>query len=101
MVKRALITEITGQGGSYLCRLRLNKGYELHGIVRRASSFNTHRIDHLYVDPHVAGARLFMHYGDLVDGSRMVLPSQIQPDEVYHLATQSHVTVSFDEPEYT
>jgi GDPmannose 4,6-dehydratase len=102
MVKRALITGITGQDGSYLAEFLLNKGYEVHGIIRRASTFNTHRIDHLYVDPHVAGARLFMHYGELVDGSRMaVLLSTIQPDEVYHLAAQSHVRVSFDEPEYT
>ena len=102
MTKRALITGITGQDGSYLAELLLNKGYEVHGIIRRASTFNTRRIDHLYVDPHVAGARLLMHYGDLVDGSRMtVLLSQIQPDEVYHLAAQSHVRLSFDEPEYT
>ncbi|HEY7052915.1 MAG TPA: GDP-mannose 4,6-dehydratase [Mycobacterium sp.] len=102
MVKRALITGITGQDGSYLAELLLNKGYEVHGIIRRASTFNTRRIDHLYVDPHVAGARLFMHYGELVDGSRMsILLSEIQPDEVYHLAAQSHVRVSFDEPEYT
>ena len=102
MVKRALITGITGQDGSYLAEFLLNKGYEVHGIIRRASNFNTRRIDHLYVDPHVAGARLFLHYGELVDGSRMaVLLSTIQPDEVYHLAAQSHVRVSFDEPEYT
>jgi GDPmannose 4,6-dehydratase len=102
MVKRALITGITGQDGSYLAEFLLNKGYEVHGIIRHASMFNTRRIDHLYVDPHVAEARLFIHYGDLVDGSRMaVLLSQIQPDEVYHLAAQSHVRVSFDEPEYT
>lgn len=102
MVKRALITGITGQDGSYLAELLLSKGYEVHGIIRRASTFNTHRIDHLYVDPHSAGARLFMHYGDLIDGSRLsALLSQIQPDEVYHLAAQSHVRVSFDEPEYT
>src|SRR5215475_1082721 len=102
MVKRALITGITGQDGSYLAEFLLNKGYEVHGIIRRASTFNTRRIDHLYVDPHVPGARLFMHYGELVDGSRMaVLLAKIQPDEVYHLAAQSHVRVSFDEPEYT
>jgi GDPmannose 4,6-dehydratase len=102
MVKRALITGITGQDGSYLAEFLLNKGYEVHGIIRRASTFNTRRIDHLYVDPHVPGARLFLHYGDLMDGSRLsVLLSQIQPDEVYHLASQSHVRVSFDEPEYT
>jgi GDPmannose 4,6-dehydratase len=102
MVKRALITGITGQDGSYLAEYLLNKGYEVHGIIRRASTFNTRRIDHLYVDPHVAGARLFTHYGELVDGFRMsVLLSKIQPHEVYHLAAQSHVRVSFDEPEYT
>jgi GDPmannose 4,6-dehydratase len=90
--KRALITGITGQDGSYLAELLLDKGYEVHGIIRRASTFNTRRIDHLYVDPHVPGARLFMHYGELVDGARMAaLLSQIQPDEVYHLAAQSHV----------
>jgi GDPmannose 4,6-dehydratase len=102
MVKRALITGITGQDGSYLAEYLLNKGYEVHGIIRRASTFNTRRIDHLYVDPHVPGARLFTHYGELVDGSRMgMLLSKIQPHEVYHLAAQSHVRVSFDEPEYT
>jgi GDPmannose 4,6-dehydratase len=102
MVKRALIIGITGQDGSYLAEFLLNKGYEVHGIIRRASAFNTDRINHLYVDPHLAGARLFLHYGDLVDGSRMaVLLSTIRPHEVYHLAAQSHVRVSFDEPEYT
>jgi GDPmannose 4,6-dehydratase len=102
MAKRALITGITGQDGSYLTELLLDKGYEVHGIIRRASTFNTRRIDHLYVDPHTAGARLFMHYGELMDGSRLTaLLSRIQPDEVYHLAAQSHVRVSFDEPEYT
>ena len=102
MTKRALITGITGQDGSYLAEFLLNKGYEVHGIIRRASTFNTHRIEHLYVDPHVAGAKLFLHYGELTDASRLsALLSQIQPDEVYHLASQSHVRVSFDEPEYT
>jgi GDPmannose 4,6-dehydratase len=102
MVKRALITGITGQDGSYLAEFLLNKGYEVHGIIRRASTFNTHRIDHLYVDPHIPDARLLLHYGDLMDGSRLsALLSHIQPDEVYHLAAQSHVKVSFDEPEYT
>jgi GDPmannose 4,6-dehydratase len=101
-VKRALITGITGQDGSYLAELLLGKGYEVHGIIRRTSTFSTHRIDHLYVDPHVSGARLFMHHGDLVDGSRLsTLLSQIKPDEIYHLAAQTHVRVSFDEPEYT
>jgi GDPmannose 4,6-dehydratase len=102
MVKRALITGITGQDGSYLAELLLGKGYEVHGIIRRASTFNTRRIDHLYVDPHVAATRLFLHYGELTDGSRLsVLLSQIRPDELYHLAAQTHVRVSFDEPEYT
>jgi GDPmannose 4,6-dehydratase len=102
MVRRALITGITGQDGSYLAEFLLRRGYEVHGIIRRASTFNTHRIDHLYVDPHESDAMLFMHYGDLLDGSRMVsLLAQIEPDEIYHLAAQSHVRVSFDEPEYT
>jgi GDPmannose 4,6-dehydratase len=100
--RRALITGITGQDGSYLADLLLAKGYEVHGLIRRASTFNTHRIEHLYVDPHEAGARLFLHYGDLTDGTRLVtLLSRLRPDEVYHLAAQSHVRVSFDEPEYT
>src|SRR5919107_4902058 len=98
----ALITGVTGQDGSYLAELLLDKGYEVHGLIRRASTFNTSRVDHLYTDPHVEGARLFLHYGDLTDGSRLVtLLSKIQPDEVYHLAAQSHVRVSFDEPEFT
>lgn len=102
VAKRALITGITGQDGSYLAELLLSKGYEVHGLIRRASTFNTTRIDHLYVDPHDPAAKLFLHYGDLSDGSRMVtLISEIQPDEVYHLAAQSHVRVSFDEPEHT
>ncbi|MCX7521037.1 GDP-mannose 4,6-dehydratase [Microbacterium sp. STN6] len=100
--KRALITGITGQDGSYLAELLLSKGYEVHGLIRRASTFNTARIDHLYTDPHMAGTRLFLHYGDLSDGSRLAtLLSTVQPDEVYNLAAQSHVRVSFDEPEYT
>ncbi|MCU1648147.1 MAG: GDP-mannose 4,6-dehydratase [Nocardia sp.] len=100
--KRALITGITGQDGSYLAELLLGKGYEVHGLIRRASTFNTARIDHLYQDPHDPQARLFLHYGDLSDGARMVtLIQQIQPDEVYNLAAQSHVRVSFDEPEHT
>jgi GDPmannose 4,6-dehydratase len=102
MAKRALITGITGQDGSYLAELLLEKGYEVHGLIRRASTFNTVRIDHLYRDPHDPEARLFLHYGDLSDGSRLVtLLSQIEPDEIYHLAAQSHVRVSFDEPEHT
>jgi len=102
MTKRALITGITGQDGSYLAELLLAKGYEVHGLIRRASTFNTVRIDHLYRDPHDPTARLFLHYGDLSDGSRLVtLLQQIQPEEIYHLAAQSHVRVSFDEPEHT
>jgi GDPmannose 4,6-dehydratase len=100
--KTALITGITGQDGSYLAELLLQKGYQVHGIVRRASTFNTHRIDHLYRDPHDPEARLFLHYGDLTDGTRIAgLLEQVRPDEVYHLAAQSHVRVSFDEPEFT
>ena len=101
-MKSALITGITGQDGSYLAELLLAKGYEVHGIVRRASSFNTDRIDHLYEDPHEAGARLHLHYGDLADGTvmRRILESAC-PDEVYNLGAQSHVRVSFEEPEYT
>lgn len=102
MTKRALITGITGQDGSYLAELLLAKGYEVHGLIRRASTFNTSRIDHLYVDPHSPGAKLFLHYGDLSDGARLVtLLAKIDPDEVYNLAAQSHVRVSFDEPEHT
>ncbi|MFI5677335.1 GDP-mannose 4,6-dehydratase [Streptomyces cellulosae] len=101
-VKKAFITGITGQDGSYLTELLLEKGYEVHGLVRRASTFNTRRIDHLYQDPHAPEVRLFLHYGDLTDGTRLVgLLEEIQPDEVYHLAAQSHVRVSFDEPEFT
>jgi GDPmannose 4,6-dehydratase len=101
-MKKALITGITGQDGSYLAELLLSKGYELHGLIRRSSTFNTSRIDHLYVDPHDLNARLFLHYGDLSDGARLVtLLSEISPDEVYNLAAQSHVRVSFDEPEHT
>ncbi len=102
MVKRALITGITGQDGSYLAELLLKKGYEVHGLIRRASTFNTSRIDHLYVDPHESEVKLFLHYGDLSDGARLVtLLAKIDPDEVYNLAAQSHVRVSFDEPEHT
>jgi GDPmannose 4,6-dehydratase len=101
-MKKAFITGITGQDGSYLAELLLSKGYEVHGLIRRASTFNTKRIDHLYEDPHAKDKRLFLHYGDLTDGSRLVtLLASIQPAEVYHLAAQSHVRVSFDEPEYT
>lgn len=102
MTPRALITGITGQDGSYLAELLLNKGYEVHGVIRRASTFNTRRIDHLYVDPHDPDARLFLHYGDLMDGPRLSgLLADIEPAEIYHLAAQSHVRVSFDEPEFT
>lgn len=101
-MKKALITGITGQDGSYLAELLLEKGYEVHGIIRRCSTFNTDRIDHLYNDPHVLGTKLFLHYSDLADGvSLMKLVYEIQPDEVYHLGAQSHVRVSFDVPEYT
>jgi len=101
-VKKALVTGITGQDGSYLSELLLSKDYEVHGIVRRASTFNTARIDHLYQDPHINGVRLFLHYGDIADSTNLVkLLYRIQPDEVYHLAAQSHVRVSFDIPEYT
>jgi GDPmannose 4,6-dehydratase len=101
-VKKALITGITGQDGSYLAELLLAKGYQVHGLIRRASTFNTTRIDHLYTDPHDPAARLFLHYGDLTDASRMVtLLERIEPAEVYHLGAQSHVQVSFDEPEFT
>jgi len=101
-VKRALITGITGQDGSYLAEFLLDKGYEVHGIIRRASTFNTRRIDHIYQDPHINGVRLFLHYGDLTDGSNLSrLIAKIQPAEIFNLAAQSHVRVSFDVPEYT
>lgn len=102
MTRTALITGITGQDGSYLAELLLSKGYTVHGLIRRASTFNTSRIEHLYQDPHTERARLVLHYGDLTDGSRLVtLLSAVRPDEVYNLAAQSHVRVSFDEPEFT
>jgi GDPmannose 4,6-dehydratase len=101
-MKRALITGITGQDGSYLADFLLKKGYEVHGIIRRSSTFNTSRIDHLYQDPHVMGTKLHLHYGDLADSVQLVkLLYQLKPDEVYHLGAQSHVRVSFDIPEYT
>lgn len=101
-MKKALITGITGQDGSYLAELLLDKGYEVHGIIRRASTFNTSRIEHLYVDPHINDIRLFLHYGDIADSTNLIkLLYRIQPDEIYHLAAQSHVRVSFDIPEYT
>lgn len=101
-MKKALITGITGQDGSYLAELLLSKGYEVHGIIRRASTFNTKRIDHLYKDPHNEDVRLFLHYGDLTDSSNLNrLIEKIEPDEIYNLAAQSHVKVSFEVPEYT
>lgn len=101
-MKKALITGITGQDGSYLAELLLEKGYEVHGIIRRSSSFNTERIEHLYSDPHINDVRMFLHYGDLSDSSNLSrLLEKIQPDEIYNLAAQSHVRVSFDMPEYT
>ena len=101
-MKRALITGITGQDGSYLAEFLLSKGYEVHGLIRRSSTFNTDRINHLYQDPHDPKARLFLHYGDLSDSGQITnLIYNIQPDEVYHLAAQSHVRVSFDMPEFT
>jgi GDPmannose 4,6-dehydratase len=102
MAKTALITGVTGQDGSYLAQLLLDKGYVVHGIKRRASLFNTTRIDHLYRDPHEEGVRFFLHHGDLTDSSNLIrVMGQTQPDEVYNLAAQSHVAVSFEEPEYT
>ena len=102
MSRKALISGITGQDGSYLAELLLGKGYEVHGIIRRSSSFNTDRIEHLYQDRHVNGVKLFLHYGDLSDGASLQrFMHELQPDEVYHLGAQSHVRVSFDIPEYT
>ncbi len=102
MAKKALITGITGQDGAYLAEFLLDKGYEVHGIKRRASSFNTDRIDHLYQDEHEQGVRMHLHYGDLTDATNLIrVIQQIQPDEVYNLAAQSHVAVSFETPEYT
>ncbi len=101
-IKKALITGITGQDGSYLAELLIDKGYEVHGIIRRSSTFNTARIEHLYKDPHVNGVKLFLHYGDLSDSSNISrLIEKIKPDEIYNLGAQSHVKVSFDMPEYT
>ncbi|MCK4795712.1 MAG: GDP-mannose 4,6-dehydratase, partial [Desulfobacteraceae bacterium] len=101
-MKKALITGITGQDGSYLAELLLSKGYEVHGLIRRSSTFSTSRIDHIYVDPHEPGAKLFLHYGDLSDGTQLTnLIYSIIPDEIYHLGAQSHVRVSFDTAEYT
>src|SRR5688500_8339566 len=101
-MKKALITGITGQDGSYLTELLLEKGYEVHGIIRRASNFNTERIDHIYKDPHERGARLFLHYGDLTDATGLNRVIQkVRPQEIYNLGAQSHVQVSFQQPEYT
>ncbi|MBI4707194.1 MAG: GDP-mannose 4,6-dehydratase [Candidatus Omnitrophica bacterium] len=100
--KIALITGLTGQDGSYLSEFLLSKGYEVHGIIRRASTFNTGRIDHIYTDPHIPGTKLFLHYGDLSDSGQLInIVYNIRPDEIYHLGAQSHVRVSFDIPEYT
>jgi GDPmannose 4,6-dehydratase len=102
MGKVALITGITGQDGAYLAEFLLNKGYMVHGIKRRASSFNTDRIDHLYVDPHTEDAAFFLHYGDLTDSTNVIrIIQQVQPNEIYNLGAQSHVQVSFETPEYT
>jgi GDPmannose 4,6-dehydratase len=101
-MKTALITGVTGQDGSYLAELLLDKGYEVHGVKRRASSLNSQRIDHLYVDPHVPDARFHLHYGDMTDSTNLLrIVQQTQPDEIYNLAAQSHVRVSFETPEYT
>ena len=101
-LKRALITGITGQDGSYLAEFLINKGYEVHGLKRRSSQFNTHRIDHLYQDPNIGSAKLKLHYGDLSDTSNLTrLIAEVEPDEVYNLGAQSHVAVSFESPEYT
>ena len=101
-MKKALITGITGQDGAYLAEFLLAKGYQVHGIKRRTSLFNTARIDHLYQDPHVEHQNLMLHYGDLTDSSSLIhIVQQVQPDEIYNLAAQSHVKVSFEEPEYT
>ena len=101
-MKTALITGVNGQDGSYLAELLLSKGYEVHGMIRRSSSFNTHRLDPIYRDPHESGVRFLMHYGDLSDsGSLINLIRDLEPDEIYHLGAQSHVKVSFEIPEYT
>ncbi len=101
-MKRALISGVTGQDGAYLAEFLLAKGYEVHGIKRRASSFNTERVDHLYQDPHQFGRRFILHYGDLTDATNLIrIVQQVQPDEIYNLGAQSHVQVSFETPEYT
>ena len=100
--RKALITGITGQDGSYLAEFLLDKGYEVHGIKRRASSFNTNRIDHLYQDPHETNPKFYLHYGDLTDSTNLIrIIEKVQPDEIYNLGAQSHVAVSFESPEYT
>ena len=102
MAKRALITGITGQDGSYLSEILLSKGYQVHGIKRRSSSFNTQRVDHLYQDPHESNQRFILHYGDLADSANLIrLVQEIQPEEIYNLGAQSHVASSFETPEYT
>ena len=99
---KAVITGITGQDGSYVAEFLLSKGYEVHGLIRKSSTFNTDRIDHLYQDPHDPGAKLFLHYGDLVNGEQLTnLIYNVRPDEIYHMGAQSHVQVSFEMPEYT
>jgi GDPmannose 4,6-dehydratase len=101
-MKKALITGVTGQDGSYLAELLLEKGYEVHGIKRRASSFNTQRVDHIYEDVHIENAHFKLHYGDLTDSSNLIrIMQEVEPDEVYNLGAQSHVAVSFEAPEYT
>lgn len=101
-MRKSLITGMTGQDGSYLAEYLLSKGYEVHSLIRRSSTFNTDRVDHIYVDPHKEGAKLFLHYADLSDGSSLwAVLRRVQPDEVYNLAAQSHVKVSFEQPEYT
>lgn len=102
MTKKALVTGITGQDGAYLAEFLLGKGYEVHGIKRRTSLFNTDRIDHLYQDPHESNRHLILHYGDMTDATSLIhVVQKVQPDEIYNLAAQSHVAVSFEEPEYT
>ncbi|MFZ1742800.1 MAG: GDP-mannose 4,6-dehydratase, partial [Pontixanthobacter sp.] len=102
MSKIALITGVTGQDGAYLAELLLNRGYIVHGIKRRASSFNTDRVDHLYQDPHVSNRNFILHYGDLTDSTNLIrIVQQVKPDEIYNLGAQSHVAVSFESPEYT
>ena len=102
MMKKALITGVTGQDGAYLAEFLLKKGYEVHGIKRRASSFNTHRVDHLYKDPHESDGRFVLHYGDLTDATNLIrILQEVRPDEIYNLGAQSHVQVSFETPEYT